>query len=53
MTSHDIPSLDERMCTPGTPTLLVSFKLRMLEVSEDGRAVALIPSPALIPACGD
>ena len=36
--------------TPGTPTLLVSSILRMLEVRDPGIVTWLTPSPAFIPA---
>ena len=36
--------------TPGIPTLLVWAILMILEVSDPGMVLELIPSPALIPA---
>ena len=45
-----IPSPTLKIHIPGTPTLLVSSILRMLEVRDPGIVTWLIPSPTLIPA---
>ena len=45
-----VPSPTLKIHTPGTPTLLVSLILRMLEVRDPGIVTWLMPSPALIPA---